>query len=138
MESDHHDWPLASLESITSKIGSGATPRGGKQSCKSEGISLIRSLNVYDFEFAYDDLAFPDGDYRDVPGLCKVAPREEIEAQGWSLNPGRYVGIAERETDDIDFQVRLEELNEELETLNAEAHALEEQIAENVAGLLEC
>ena len=72
-----------------------------------------------------------------MPGLCKVATREEIEAQGWSLNPGRYVGIAERERDDIDFQVRLEELNEELETLNAEAHALEEQIAENVVQLLE-
>ena len=83
------------------------------------------------------DETFPDGDYRDVPGLCKVATREEIEAQGWSLNPGRYVGIAERETDDIDFQVRLEELNEELETLNAEAHALEEEIAENVTKLLE-
>lgn len=83
------------------------------------------------------DETFPDGDYRDVPGLCKVATRQEIEEQGWSLNPGRYVGIAERETDDIDFQVRLEELNEELETLNAEAHALEEQIAGNVVGLIE-
>ena len=35
---------------------------------------------------------FPDGVYADVPGLCKVATIEEIEAQGWSLNPGRYVG----------------------------------------------
>ena len=29
--------------------------------------------------------------YRDVPGLCKAATLAEIEAQGWSLNPGRYV-----------------------------------------------
>ena len=28
------------------------------------------------------------------PGLCKVATIDEIEAQGWSLNPGRYVGVA--------------------------------------------
>jgi len=31
--------------------------------------------------------------YADVPGLCKVATLKEIEAQGWSLNPGRYVGV---------------------------------------------
>jgi type I restriction enzyme M protein len=31
--------------------------------------------------------------YRDVPGLCAVKTRAEIEAQGWSLNPGRYVGV---------------------------------------------
>ena len=37
------------------------------------------------------------------PGLCKVATLDEIEAQGWSLNPGRYVGVAEREADDFDF-----------------------------------
>jgi type I restriction-modification system DNA methylase subunit len=35
---------------------------------------------------------FPEGAYRDVAGLCKVATLAEIEAQGWSLNPGRYVG----------------------------------------------
>ncbi|MBI1928531.1 SAM-dependent DNA methyltransferase [Candidatus Poribacteria bacterium] len=80
---------------------------------------------------------FPDGRYVDVPGLCKVATLAEIEAQGWSLNPGRYVGVAEREADDFDFAERLEELNEELEILNAEAHELEAQIAENVGKLLE-
>ena len=42
-------------------------------------------------------------------------------AQGWSLNPGRYVGVAEREADDGDWREKLEELNEELEVLNAEA-----------------
>ena len=36
---------------------------------------------------------FPDGKYVDVAGLCKVATRAEIEAQGWSLNPGRYTGV---------------------------------------------
>ena len=48
------------LKDITTKIGSGSTPRGGKESYKSSGISLIRSLNVYDFEFNYSDLAFID------------------------------------------------------------------------------
>ena len=48
------------LSDITSKIGSGATPRGGEESYKSEGISLIRSLNVYDDGFRDRKLAFID------------------------------------------------------------------------------
>lgn len=80
---------------------------------------------------------FPDGSYVDVLGLCKVACLEEIEEQGWSLNPGRYVGVAARDEDDFVFAERLEELNEELEILNVEARELEERIAENVTKLLE-
>ena len=80
---------------------------------------------------------FPDLEYRDVSGLCRVATAAEIEAQGWSLNPGRYVGVADRAPDEFVFAERLEELNEELEVLNAEARELEERIAENVATLLE-
>lgn len=80
--------------------------------------------------------SFPKGKYVDVLGLCKVATLPDIEGQGWSLNPGRYVGVAERADDDFEFAVRLEELNEELETLNGEARELEDRIAENVASLL--
>ena len=80
---------------------------------------------------------FPDGKYIDVPGLCKVATVKEIETQGWSLNPGRYVGVTEQEEDDFDFREQLEELNEELEILNAEGRQLEERIAENIVKLLE-
>jgi type I restriction enzyme M protein len=81
--------------------------------------------------------SLPDGTYVDVPGLCKVATVEEIEAQGWSLNPGRYVGVAAGEEEDFEFTERLEELNEELEKLNAGAAKLQEQIALTVARLLE-
>ena len=76
--------------------------------------------------------------YADVAGLCKAATLPEIEAQGWSLNPGRYVGVAPGEAvSDEDFKAQLETLNEELETLNAQARELEETIAGNVAELLE-
>lgn len=80
---------------------------------------------------------FPDGVYQDIAGLCKVATLDEIKVQGWSLNPGRYVGVAARAAEEFDFAARLEELNEELEQLNAEARVLEERIAENVERLLE-
>ncbi len=50
---------------------------------------------------------FPKLKYADVPGLCKVAIRKEIEAQGWSLNPGRYVGIvAGEQVSNADFMVQ--------------------------------
>jgi len=75
--------------------------------------------------------------YGDVPGLCKAPALKEVEAQGWSLNPGRYVGVAPGETvSDEDFKEQLETLNEDLETLNAQARELETQISENVARLL--
>ncbi len=76
--------------------------------------------------------------YKDIPGLCKAASRDEIAGQGWSLNPGRYVGVAKgEELSDEDFRERLEALNEELEVLNAEARELQERIAANVAEILE-
>ena len=76
--------------------------------------------------------------YRDVPGLCKAASLQDIAAQGWSLNPGRYVGVAAGEAvSDEDFKEQLETLNEELETLNAQARDLEQTIAGNVAEILE-
>jgi type I restriction enzyme M protein len=81
---------------------------------------------------------FPKLKYADVPGLCKVATLKEIEAQGWSLNPGRYVGVAAgEEVSNADFMEQFEELNEELETLNAEARELEESIAHNAVKILE-
>jgi type I restriction enzyme M protein len=76
--------------------------------------------------------------FQDVPGLCKAATLKEIESQGCSLNPGRYVGVAPGEAvSDEDFKEQLEELNEELEKLNAQARELEEIIARNAAEILE-
>jgi len=104
-------------------------------------------LNGYAFEAAGLNLSqpqleqcqemFAEGAYRDIPGLCKVASRAEIEAQGWSLNPGRYVGVADRDEDKFDFYEHLHELNEELEILNSEASELEAKISENITWLLE-
>ena len=75
--------------------------------------------------------------FADVAGLCKAASLQEIEAQGWSLNPGRYVGVvAGEDVSDEDFNEQLVALNEDLEMLNAQARELEQTIAANVAKIL--
>lgn len=75
--------------------------------------------------------------YQDVAGLCKVANKAEVIEQGYSLNPGRYVGVAEgKQEHDEDFVFNLNALQEELDVLNLEARDLEESIALNVAKVL--
>lgn len=53
-------WEIRALNEHTRKIGSGSTPRGGDSVYKTQGIRLIRSLNVRDGEFRYDDIAYID------------------------------------------------------------------------------
>lgn len=55
------NWPITTLGKVCVKIGSGATPRGGRDSYQLSGIPLIRSQNVLDFAFSEDGLAFIDG-----------------------------------------------------------------------------
>ncbi len=59
-ENGGEGWEEKKLIEVTNKIGSGATPRGGNESYKTEGISLVRSMNVYDFEFRNKNLALID------------------------------------------------------------------------------
>ncbi len=72
------------------------------------------ALNLTEPQVAQVEHMFAEARYEDVSGLCKVATRSEIDSQGWSLNPGRYVGVAELATDDLDFTEELIALNEEL------------------------
>jgi len=58
IKNDLSEWKEYKLEDITTKIGSGATPRGGSNSYKTEGISLIRSQNILDLKFSTNGLAF--------------------------------------------------------------------------------
>lgn len=71
---------------------------------------------------------FADGTYVDVPGLCRVATRAEIEAQGWSLNPGRYTGTAVVEEDHADFAEKLSGLYDEFTLLSDEAEVLRAKV----------
>ena len=69
-----------------------------------------------------------NGEYRDVPGLCKIATLSEIEEKNYSLTPGAYVGVAEVEDDGIDFHERMNEIHAELASLNKEANLLMSEI----------
>ena len=74
---------------------------------------------------------FPELKYQDIAGLCKIATLKEVEEQGWSLNPGRYVGIKEI-TKDIDCLEIMKKLKDEFKALNFESKTLEKQIEENL------
>ena len=75
---------------------------------------------------------FPDAKLCDVQGLVKLVDVKEIEANDWSLTPGRYVGVAPEEVDeDFDFEEIMREIHVELEDLNAEAVTLAATIKRN-------
>jgi type I restriction enzyme M protein len=116
----HRDWTSEQIEFLANivRLFRGEQP---------EGLAGSESLMS-----AY----FPSELYADVPGLCSAATLDQIEQQGWSLNPGRYVGVAAANDDGIDFRVRLEELSEQLEKLNVEAAELQARIQQNIAELL--
>lgn len=72
------------------------------------------------------------GKYEDIKGVCKVATVDEIRKNGYSLTPGRYVGVAEAEEEEYDFRERLGELNNKLDFLDNDAKNLRKLINEIV------
>ncbi len=75
---------------------------------------------------------FPEAKLRDVEGLVKLVHRAELEANDWSLTPGRYVGVApEVQDEDFDFEQALRDIHVEIEDLNAEAAQLATTIRKN-------
>ena len=68
----------ASLQKLCSKIGSGATPKGGKAAYFDEGVSLIRSTNVFDFRFEYLDLAHINDDQANALSNVIVEPNDVL------------------------------------------------------------
>ena len=75
---------------------------------------------------------FGKGEYRDIPGLCKVASRAEIAEKQYSLTPGAHVGVAAVEDDGVDFAQRMKEIHQELLTLQAESNELMNTISKNM------
>ncbi len=77
---------------------------------------------------------FPDKAYTDVPGLCAVASIDEIESQGWSLNPGRYVGVGEYQAPE-DAAARFAGLKAEFDTLGTQAEGLSALVGSSIRNI---
>ena len=101
--------------------------------------ALVPFLNTLSAEDAHAEASEKLANFqmlRDVEGLVKLVDRAEIEANDWSLTPGRYVGIApEEEDEDFDFREALREIHAELEGLDAEAATLAATIKHNFKAL---
>ena len=84
---------------------------------------------------------FPEGEYRDIIGLCKAATingEDGIKEQDYSLNPGRYVGVVIEEDglSEEEFRNELISLNEELLSLNSQCKDFERKITDNLLSLV--
>ncbi len=99
---------------------------------RGESVEQLRKVDYFWRQARWLTERFPDGELRDVPGLVKLVDRAEIEANDWSLTPGRYVGVAPKEEDaDFDFATAMREIHAELEDLDAEAAVLAAKIRKN-------
>lgn len=129
---------LKEVISATRKSAKAAVEEAGKRDKKStqqawdEKIAYIDSLLTVakDAEWLYEK--FGEGEYQDIPGLCKIATRAEIKEKGWSLTPGAYVGVAPVEDDGVDFEERMAEIHKELLSLQEESNELMDTISENL------
>lgn len=92
---------------------------------KNEELTIAKEAN-----WLYEK--FGEGEYRDVPGICKVATISEIEEKNWSLTPGAYVGVAPVEDDGVNFEERMAEIHRELLTLQNDSNDLMKTISTNL------
>lgn len=111
-----------------------AAPRKEKKAVEADyaqKVADIESSIVVAKEALWLTEKFGEGEYADIPGLCKMATLEEIEAKGYSLTPGAYVGVAPTEDDGVDFHERMTEIHKELLSLQEESNRLMETISKN-------
>ena len=73
--------------------------------------------------------------YEDIQGFCKEVALEEIEAQGYILTPGRYVGIEQEDDDSEPFEEKMERLTSELSEMFRESIELQEEIRKNLGAI---
>ncbi|MCW8057493.1 type I restriction-modification system subunit M [Agrobacterium tumefaciens] len=75
------------------------------------------------------------GHYEDVPGFAKSATLEEVEAQGFVLTPGRYVGTEAAEEDEEGFEAKMMRLTRALREQMTHGAALDDRIRKALAGV---
>jgi type I restriction enzyme M protein len=103
---------------------------------RAAAVEALRHARYFVKQAEWLQVRFPDAVLRDVDGLVKRVNRATIKAHGWSLTPGRYVGVAPEEMDeDFDFEEALRAINVDLQELNEEAIELAARIAKNIKEL---
>ena len=106
--------------------------RKGADEARQMAVEQLKQVRYFWRQAHWLTERFPDAKLCDVAGLVRLVDRAEIEANDWSLTPGRYVGVAPEEVDeDFDFEEALREIHVELEDLNAEAVHLAARIKRN-------
>jgi len=98
----------------------------------------VRSAEAYYQHIHWLQERFPNAEYEDVTGLCKLATPEEVREQDYSLNPGRYVGVVIEEdgTTEEEFLSRLALMKEEFLVLQGQAKGFENTVMNNLTSLL--
>lgn len=97
-----------------------------------EVISELSSVVEMAAQFVWLTDKFGEkGEYRDIPGLCRIASIEDVEAKNFSLTPGAYTGAEEVADDGIDFTSRMKEIHSELEKLQNRSAEIFATIKEN-------
>ena len=99
---------------------------------RKEAVEQLKKVHYFHKQAHWLQERFPEAKLRDVEGLVKLVDRKELEANDWSLTPGRYVGVVpEVEDEDFDFEEALRDIHVELQDLNTEAVGLAGTIARN-------
>jgi len=98
----------------------------------------VKNAEIYFQHIHWLQERFPNAQYEDVTGLCKLATPEEIKEQDYSLNPGRYVGVVIEEDgkSEEEFIAELLAMNDEFSVLCGQAMDLEVTISKNISSIV--
>lgn len=124
-------------------VANGTKPAEGKKrlnemdAARQEVTEHLKKARYFRSQAEWLQTRYPDAELCNVEGLVKLVNRAELEANDWSLTPGRYVGVSpEEEDEDFDFEEALRDIHIEIDGLNAEAAELAATIKKNFEELI--
>ena len=127
VSSSLHDFTDEQLESIHAIVN---LYRGDNSLFKTIVEKYKRESRTEELEWLTS--RFPEAEYTDVKGLCKVVSQTELKENDYSLTPGRYVGVEEQIDLEFDYKSSMSTIKAELLELNRQANILSEQIQMNL------
>lgn len=125
------DIASATAESKEAVAAAGRRDKKRVQAQYDETIATLQDKLTMVKEALWLTDRFGEGEYRDIPGLCRAATLQEIEEKNWSLTPGAYVGVEEQKADDVDFAERMKAIHAELLALQKQSDELMATISKN-------